>query len=79
MATQHPDHANVPYWKKNGEAFINTQEEIEECISAFRDLHCQEYMWDWEGKYVDEAAVDKHDCVRCIFTHDKIPSMKNLY
>jgi phosphoenolpyruvate carboxylase len=59
MATQHPDHANVPYWKKNGEAFINTQEEIEECISAFRDLHCQEYMWDWEGKYVDEAVVDK--------------------
>ena len=45
MATQHPDHANVPYWKKNGDAFINTQEEIEECISAFKDLHCQEYMW----------------------------------
>jgi len=59
MATQHPDHANVPYWKKNGEAFINTQEEIEECISAFRDLRCGEYMWDWEGKYVDEAVVDK--------------------
>jgi len=59
MATQHPDHANVPYWKKNGDAFINTQEEIEECISAFKDLHCQEYMWDWEGKYVDEAVVDK--------------------
>ena len=59
MATQHPDHANVPYWKKNGDPFINTQEEIEECISAFKDLHCQEYMWDWEGKYVDEAVVDK--------------------
>ncbi len=59
MATQHPDHANTPYWKKNGDPFINTQEEIEECISAFKDLHCQEYMWDWEGKYVDEAVVDK--------------------
>jgi len=59
MATQHPDHANVPYWKKNGDPFINTQEEIEECISAFKDLHCREYMWDWEGKYVDEAVVDK--------------------
>ena len=59
MATQHPDHAGVPPWKKNGDAFISAQEEVEECVSAFRDLKCQEYMWDWEGKYVDEAVVDK--------------------
>lgn len=59
MATQHPDHANVPFWKSNGEPFINTQEEIEECFGAFKDLRCEEYMWDWEGKYVDEAVVDK--------------------
>ena len=59
MATQHPDHAGIPPWKKNGDAFISAQEEVEECISAFRDLKCQEYMWDWEGKYVDEAVVDK--------------------
>ncbi len=59
MATQHPDHAGVPPWKTNSDAFISAQEEVEECISAFRDLKCQEYMWDWEGKYVDEAVVDK--------------------
>lgn len=59
MATQHPDHANAPAWKKNGEPFISAQEEVEECYSAFRDLHCQEYMWDWEGKFVDEAVVEK--------------------
>ncbi|MEO5657305.1 MAG: phosphoenolpyruvate carboxylase [Nitrospiria bacterium] len=59
MATQHPDHACAPPWKTNGEAFISAQEEVEECIAAFRDLKCQEYMWDWEGKYVDEAVVDK--------------------
>lgn len=68
MATQHPDHANIPYWKADGvpptlsggnPAFVSAQEEVEECISAFRDLACQEYMWDWEGKYVDEAVVDK--------------------
>src|SRR5262245_40157555 len=59
MATQHPDHANVPYWKNNNEAFINAQEEVEECYRSFQDLQCQEYMWDWEGKYVDEAVVDK--------------------
>ncbi len=72
MATQHPDHANVPYWKRNppagstpgglpptAEAFVSAQEEVEECISAYQDLGCQEFMWDWEGKYVDEAVVDK--------------------
>ena len=73
MATQHPDHANVPYWKESpvpsaltgpgsataGQAFVSAQEEVEECISAFQDLRCQEFMWDWEGKYVDEAVVDK--------------------
>jgi len=59
MATQHPDHANVPYWKNNNEPFIGAQEEVEECFRSFQDLQCQEYMWDWEGKYVDEAVVDK--------------------
>ncbi len=59
MATQHPDHAEVPYWKTNGEAFISTQEEVDECFRAFNELRCEEYMWDWEGKYVDEAVVDK--------------------
>ena len=59
MATQHPDHANVPFWKRQGDAFVHAQEEVEECFGAFQDLDCQEYMWDWEGKYVDEAVVDK--------------------
>lgn len=71
MATQHPDHANVPYWKESisssalggsgggGTAFVSAQEEVEECRSAFQDMACQEFMWDWEGKYVDEAVVDK--------------------
>ncbi len=77
MATQHPDHANVPFWKESAlstpssssgggigsaataQAFVSAQEEVEECISAFQDLGCQEFMWDWEGKYVDEAVVDK--------------------
>ncbi|MGH7275167.1 MAG: phosphoenolpyruvate carboxylase, partial [Nitrospiria bacterium] len=75
MATQHPDHANVPYWKESilssalggsgtgsgggAIAFVSAQEEVEECRSAFQDMACQEFMWDWEGKYVDEAVVDK--------------------
>lgn len=57
MATQHPDNANAPYW--NDTAFISTLDEVEECFRVFSDLGCDEYMWDWEGKFVDEAVVDR--------------------
>jgi len=40
-------------------AFINTYDEIEECYRMFDELGVEEYMWDWEGKFVDEAVVDK--------------------
>lgn len=57
MATQHPDNASVPWWRSN--AFIPTQDEIDELLLLFRELHVDEYMWDWEGKYVDEAVGEK--------------------
>ena len=59
MATQHPDNACAPYWEHDGDGFISTHEEVPECYAAFHDLGCEEFMWDWEGKYVDEAVVDK--------------------
>lgn len=57
MATQHPDNANTPYWGKT--PAISTLEEVEECYHLFSDLGGDEYMWDWEGKFVDEAVVDR--------------------
>ncbi len=57
MATQHPDNAFAPYW--SSKPFISTAIEVEECYRSFSDLGCQEYMWDWEGKFVDEAVVDR--------------------
>ncbi len=57
LATQHPDNALVPYWFRK--AFISTAHEVEECYRSFSDLGCHEYMWDWEGKFVDEAVVDR--------------------
>jgi phosphoenolpyruvate carboxylase len=57
MATQHPDNALAPYWYEK--PFISTSREVEECYRSFADLGCQEYMWDWEGKFVDEAVVDR--------------------
>ncbi len=59
MATQHPDNASPPYWKTNGEAFISSYDEVYECYLDFAELGCEEYMWDWEGKFVDEAVVDR--------------------
>jgi phosphoenolpyruvate carboxylase len=57
MATQHPDNASVPWWRDD--AFIPTQDEIQEVMLLFKDLGIQEYMWDWEGKYVDESVGEK--------------------
>lgn len=59
MATQHPDNAAPPYWKTNQDPFISTLDEIDECYKSYIDIGCQEYMWDWEGKYVDEGVVEK--------------------
>lgn len=57
MATQHPDNAFKPYW--SSKPFVSTAKEVEECYRSYADLGCQEYMWDWEGKFVDEAVVDR--------------------
>ncbi len=57
MATQHPDNAKEVYFL--GKKFVNTLDEIEECQRMFEELKCTEYMWDWEGKFVDEAVVEK--------------------
>jgi len=59
MATQHPDNVHPPYWERDGDGFISSYEEVTECYSSFDDLGCEEFMWDWEGKYVDEAVIDK--------------------
>ena len=57
MATQHPDNACSPWWKDG--PFVATQDEIQEVMTLFQELPMDEYMWDWEGKYVDEAVGEK--------------------
>ena len=57
MATQHPDNAIVPWWRTD--AFIPSQDEIEELVLLFSELSIDEYMWDWEGKFVDEGVAEK--------------------
>ena len=57
MATQHPDNACKSFFSDN--LFVSTAEEIEECALCFQKLKVHEYMWDWEGKFVDEAVIDR--------------------
>jgi phosphoenolpyruvate carboxylase len=57
MATQHPDNAGKPFW--HSKPFISTSAEITESFICFSDLGIDEYNWDWEGKFVDEAVADR--------------------
>lgn len=57
MATQHPDNAREAFF--SGRRFVSAQEEIEECYRCFAELGVEEYMWDWEGKFVDESVMDR--------------------
>lgn len=57
MATQHPDNAGAAWWL--GRSYIDTKSEVEEVFVSFSKLGCREFMWDWEGKYVDEAVVER--------------------
>ncbi|MBI2010116.1 MAG: phosphoenolpyruvate carboxylase, partial [Candidatus Chisholmbacteria bacterium] len=57
MASQHPDHARVPYWQQR--AFISTRAEAKECWLTFSELGVTEYKWDWEGKLVDESVIER--------------------
>ncbi|CAN5186582.1 hypothetical protein BH11PAT1_BH11PAT1_6220 [soil metagenome] len=57
MATQHPDHANRPYWHTS--SFISTYQEAEEAYRSFAELGITEYKWDWEGKLVDESVLER--------------------
>ncbi len=59
MATQHPDNARAPYWHKEGKGFIGASKETKECVEAFSSLGIEEFMWDWEGKFTEEAVIDR--------------------
>ena len=59
MATQHPDNASAPYWETDGDGFVSIQEELQEMFLCFDELGVDEFMWDFEGKYADEAVIDK--------------------
>ncbi|MEK7169776.1 MAG: phosphoenolpyruvate carboxylase, partial [Patescibacteria group bacterium] len=57
MFSQHPDHAGRPYWHMK--TLIETRDELRECFLMMQDVGAEEVMWDWEGKLVDEAVMER--------------------
>jgi len=57
MSTQHPDNACAPLWNKN--KLIAGDAEVYEAYFAYKDLGCQEVMWDSEGKDTDIRVIRK--------------------
>ncbi len=57
MGTQHPDNAGAPFFQDD--PFIASTKEAEEVFLGFSELGLDEFMWDWEGKFADEALIEK--------------------
>lgn len=57
MSTQHPDNVHQPFFSDNPE--LAGEDEIKEVFYAYSHMHCQEQLWDCEGKEVDNFVVKK--------------------
>ncbi len=57
MSTQHPDNVSFPFFSDSPE--LGGEDEIKEAYYAFSHLGCDEQMWDYEGKEVDNFVVKK--------------------
>lgn len=57
MSTQHPDNVTLPFFASSQP--LAGDDEVTEAYYAFSHLGCEEQMWDFEGKEVDEHVVRK--------------------
>ena len=57
MSTQHPDNVSQPFFVEGAQ--IGGEDEVQEAYYAYSHLGCDEQMWDFEGKEVDNSVVKK--------------------
>jgi len=57
MSTQHPDNVRAPFFTAG--PLTSGEDEIQEAFYAYSHLGCDEQMWDFEGKEVDNFVVKK--------------------
>lgn len=57
MSTQHPDNVFIPFFAEEPE--LQGEDEVQEAYYVFSHLGCDEQMWDYEGKEVDNFVIKK--------------------
>jgi phosphoenolpyruvate carboxylase len=57
MSTQHPDNVAMPIFTSGD--VMTVDDEVKEAFYAYAHLGCDEQMWDFEGKEVDNSVVQK--------------------
>jgi len=57
MSTQHPDNVQIPFFASDAE--LQGEDEVQEAYYVFSHLGCDEQMWDYEGKEVDNFVIKK--------------------
>jgi len=57
MSTQHPDNVATPIFSRD--SLMSAEDEVREAFYSFAHLGCDEQMWDFEGKEVDNFVVQK--------------------
>ncbi len=57
MSTQHPDNVQIPFFSEQPE--LKGEDEVQEAYYVFSHLGCDEQMWDYEGKEVDNFVIKK--------------------
>ncbi len=57
VATQFQDNASKPFWSFKSDS--SAADDFFDCYVAFKELRCHEYMWDWQGRKMDELIVKK--------------------
>ncbi len=62
MSTQHPDNVTIPSFCEN--QIMSADDELREALFCYKNLGCDEQMWDAEGKEADPTILHK------IFTTD---------
>ncbi len=57
MSTQHPDNVRQPFFCDG--TIMGWEDEIKEAFYVYSHLKCNEQLWDYEGKEVDNFVVKK--------------------
>lgn len=56
-ASQFPDNVERPFWSLKGKS--DASDDFFDCYVSFKELECQEYLWEWKSRKLDELIINK--------------------